>query len=548
VTQAVIDVLFDKGIINRFATMAEYLKHEKAKHDPKELSKLQQLVEKKIFEQVSYYAHLMYHGMETSDNWGDPGEQQVKIAFCRNLLKIDPEKQLSEEDAVNFMIKVEETLQKLGINTLSAEAAASELKNFKFMLFGKAFESYRSLELHKILKFTGSSQFLHGGQYGADQEFIMGEGKFSHKKGYDVTFISKELIRTPNNVMSMAAIIGNRNVFVRMESLKTIFAQKWLQIFQYSDEEKETIKEDINWNIAEGIKQRVLKFYDAKDKKSLKKIEDTFLKDMAETILFHELGHGIIQHDILPLELGAIGEASKIYGENIYTAILEFLADFAPPKDGILGPLHNMIAVSKKDVQRASRMYYMYLSDTWFFNTEDEYMYTYSDLMALILLKYISPNGDIQFKELDKDLQYRTDRVKGDTPTLFERIYDLYVWDVQEIKNLVEHAKFKVAGDTLDYKKVRDVMIEQFRRNDGFVHEDSYEFLVPFWTNMLGYIQQLSDSKKKVADYIHNQERKNLMKMLVLSCGRKKAESLKFDHRKYLIERMKDLGILAHKT
>ena len=49
-------------------------------------------------------------------------------------------------------------------------------------------------------------------------------------------------------------------------------------------------------------------------------------------------------------------------------------------------------------------------------------------------------------------------------------------------------------------------------------------------------------------DYLENQERKNLMKIMVLSCGRKKAESYQFDHRRYIVDRMLELGICMHSS
>jgi hypothetical protein len=485
--------------------------------------------------------------MELSNDWGEPGEQQVKIAFCRNLLRIPAKENLTQDNAVTFMAKIEKNLEKLKLKELSLEAAKSQLKLFKFTILGKNFEVFRSNEVNRIARFIGSKRVLHGGQYGGEQEFIIGEGKKTTKEGYDIYYLSKEIIRTPNNVMSMAAIIGNRNIFIRLESLQTIFAQKWLQIFNYSDYEKQQIQDNPYWNISEGIKRKVLKLYGFKNKDLLAKNEKTFLKDMAETILYHELGHGIIQHDILPLELGAIGEASKLLGENIYTSILEFLADFAPPKDDLLGPIHNMIQISKSNMNRATRMYFLYLSDTWFFNTDDTYMYTYSDLMALILLKYINRDKSIDFAGLEKDLQFRSNEARDTNPTLFEKIYDLYTADAKEIKTMIEHATFTVANQQLDYKKVRSLLVGQFLENDGYVHEETYEFLVPFWTNMFAYIQQLSNSKDLVNGYIKDQEAKTLKKILVLSCGKEKAESYQFDHRQYITDHLIELGICVHK-
>ncbi|MBT5856544.1 hypothetical protein HOH87_07940 [bacterium] len=545
ISKQIVDIAFDKAITNRFNTLSDYLIDANLKVNPKELALLTDRVEKNVYKQLFYYSHLMYHIMESSNDWGEPGEQQVKIAFCRNLLKVDSKRTLSQDDALAFMEKVEKNLKELDIRDILPITAKSQLKNYMFTILGRQIPAFKSQEIDRVQRFCGSKRFLHGGQFGADHEFILGEGKKTHKQGYDIYYVTKEVLRTPNNVMSMAAIIGNRNIYIRMECLKTIFAQKWIQMFDYNEMEKEQIRTNDYWNVAEGIKQKVLHYYGVKSQDSLEKLEKTFLGDMAETILYHELGHGIIQHDTLPLELGAIGEATKLYGENIYTSILEFLADFAPPQDDIVGPIHNMIRISKKDRNRAIRMYFMYLSDTWFFNTEDKYMYTYSDMMALILLRYISPDGDVNFEQLEQDMQFRDDRMKEKQLTVFERIYELFVWDANEIKNIIEHATYSVVDQKLDYKKVRSLLVDQFKKNDGFVHEDTYEFLVPFWTNMIGYIQQISDSKKQLEDFVNNQERKILMKMLILSCGRKKAEAYNYDHRKFIVDQMKALGITA---
>ena len=57
--------------------------------------------------------------------------------------------------------------------------------------------------------------------------------------------------------------------------------------------------------------------------------------------------------------------------------------------------IQNMIAIYKTDKNRAESMFYMYLSDVWFYDTPDTYMYLYSDLMVLILVRYIRKNQTI---------------------------------------------------------------------------------------------------------------------------------------------------------
>lgn len=545
-TQELLDIIFDTAINNRYPSFENYLTVQKIKYNPENIKKLIKIGETEIYKDVYFLAHLLYYEMEKTDNWGDVGEQQIKISFCRTLLKKDPSIQLNQEDAIKFLSQVEENIQKLGINELSPQTAKDQYKNYQFNLFSHKFSSYKTVEINRILKFCGSDKFIQGGFYGDDKEFIFGQGKSIHQGGYDIIYLDKELIRTPNNIVAMAAIIGNREIYIRKESLSTIFAQKWLEIYNYSEDERFQIQDNIFRNISEGIKAKTLSLYQTNNAEELKNQKETFISEMGETILYHELGHGITQHEILAVENAAIGEATKIFGENIYTSMLEFLADFAPPVEGIVGPIQNMIRLSKTNLKKATRMYFMYLSDTWFFDTEDEYMYIYSDLMSLILLKYIDINQEVNFKQLEEDISYSADRMDKEKLSMFEKLLELYTWDTQEIKTIAQSATFTLLDQKLDFAKIKKLMIDQFRKNDGFVHTDTYEFLVPFWTNMLGYVSSISDSGEKLKSYIKQQERKNLMKMLILSAGKKKAEAYQFDHRKYLIDRMKEINILKY--
>ena len=77
------------------------------------------------------------------------------------------------------------------------------------------------------------------------------------------------------------------------------------------------------------------------------------------------------------------------------------------------------------------------------------------------------------------------------------------------------------------------------------MHIDTYEFLVPYWTNILGYVQKLSSASEALDSFIKQRQEKALKKMLVLSCGKEKAQQYKFDHRNYIVDRMKELQFLA---
>ena len=134
------------------------------------------------------------------------------------------------------------------------------------------------------------------------------------------------------------------------------------------------------------------------------------------------------------------------------------------------------------------------------------------------------------------------------TRSHFDRIIELYKSDITELKTMCENATFDIGGNDMNYNKIRDFLIEEFRKNDGFVHVDTYEFLVPFWSNILGYIQTVSNSKELVKDFLTQQQEKALKKVMVLSCGKETAMKYKFDHRQYIVDRMNELKILAIDT
>ena len=100
----------------------------------------------------------------------------------------------------------------------------------------------------------------------------------------------------------------------------------------------------------------------------------------------------------------------------------------------------------------------------------------------------------------------------------------------------------------MDYNKIRSYLIEEFRKNDGFVHVDTYEFLVPYWSNIFGYIQSISNSKQLVLDFLKQQQEKALKKIMILSCGKEKALDYDFDHLKYIVDQMTSMKIMAINT
>ena len=90
-----IDLLDNKPIINNLHTLQHYLERENFTYSKVDLDKAVLRFEKSILKQATYFSFLDYYVREQSQEWGDPGEEQVKTSFCRLILKKKPEDDLS---------------------------------------------------------------------------------------------------------------------------------------------------------------------------------------------------------------------------------------------------------------------------------------------------------------------------------------------------------------------------------------------------------------------------------------------------------------------
>ena len=163
--------------------------------------------------------------------------------------------------------------------------------------------------------------------------------------------------------------------------------------------------------------------------------------------------------------------------------------------------------------------------------------------MALVLLRYVKNDQSIDFGKLENDLIFDKDYSNKKKLTLIEKLFDVMCLDMAEIKSIAKSATYKLIDKEFEYKKIRALSLEQFKKNDGFVHENTYEFMVPYWTNMLGYVLKISDSKAKLENFVQHREKFVLKNVFVASAGPKVAEEFKYNYKKYIVLRMKKLGI-----
>lgn len=473
----------------------------------KEAETLCRAIESEIKVQSEHFSFLYYYLAQKDNAWGDAGHEQMQAAFIRCVLKLPETTPMTLKHQEQFEALLQKKIQEWQWDHQSVNALKKQFDDYEMKVLGMPFTFHHIQELAEILKFIGSPYQIQGGYYGLDKELILGRGEIEILDSFSVVHLRQELIRTPNVIMNLAAIIGDKTVYIRYVALNHLYQQKWVQFYHAASwHYPSAIEEDIS----NRIRKHALDLYQIHVISDLTDRQSEFVEDMAENIFHHELGHAIAQYEILPLEIGALAEATRIFGENIFTAILELLAEFAPLHNQVSGPMSNMAKISETDRNRALKLFYIYLSDTYFFDTPDTYMYSYSELMMLSVIPYLLPNHRVDFKALQS---------QASAPLSFgvaASLADALLQVMRQIKQKIQHALFHKNKKTLKFEAIQKEVNKKLKDQTKVMTPSKYMRETAYWSEMLEQVKKyspaaneiealLTDAKTKIlTDYYHD--------------------------------------------
>jgi hypothetical protein len=344
--------------------------------------------------EVRRAALCLYQYLIITQDWGEIGDYQIRQSFFENVSGWigqlgDPEVYLQTEIA------------RFPFADWDQNQLAAALSDWTLTVGDTSITIHQAEKINRLLRAIRSTHRLQAGYHGKVLEMIWGRTSEEKIGPYWAMTFTSEIARTPHVVGSMAAVIGNGEIFVRDEALRYVFDIKWQPYF---DHRSTFVTPDLTHQASHRVKQAVALSY--LEAYGVSEAKPYFLGDLAQTVLYHEVGHGIAQDHFLEAELSGFAEATRVFGENIYTVLHEFLADFVPdvPIQRLHSALTNILAIACQNPERAFRMYAMYVSDTWFFDTPDAYMYLYSDLTSFLLSVYLTGPATVDFDRLATDI------------------------------------------------------------------------------------------------------------------------------------------------
>lgn len=504
------------------------IKKNKIKDSTKEKSELFSFIKEYVVRQLKEIAIVEYLIMEKSNNWGVMGEQRVSISFCRILLNIPNDREVTQFDADRFRRIIDEQDDVLGKE--SADSYLEWLKKNKLSFLGISFRARAINEAKQYFELMEVPFYLYA-TYGSGGRFNFIFGEFLHKKYENINtyLIGTEFIRSPNMVLSVAATgEGPLTLLIRRASCEVIFFNKWQKFFDQSKLERKKALNHPNSAIREGVKAKALALYKTKTTEDVKNIKNTFINEMIDGILWHEIGHKI--YGDIPWN------SSFSNTDTIIGCLTESLGDWAPKKGKIKGAIERFIEISEKDIEKASRCVYVYLSDNWFVDEEEEFMSIQTDILTSLILHFINKDGSIDFV-----------RMKTEHSQIYKFLAKKHELILDEVLALIKKGKYEVGIHLMDYNTMGKEVLKMYKDGGQATTMEELEKNGNYWMNIFGYVKKFSPKTQKAIDAYVVSAGIDLRKDLLNIITKKNGEQYNNLLREYIYAKYKEIGVLKER-
>ena len=259
---------------------------------------------------------------------------------------------------------------------------------------------------------------------------------------------------------------------------------------------------------------------------------------MVDGIAFHELGHLLTNRKL----------KNNIYKRFLYrvekdehiTAVLnEALADWYIEEDGSSGgAIYRFIEISKVDIKRATRCFWIYLSDCWFVEDDKKDVFKLrTDVMTGLALKFLNTDGSVDFIKMQS-------MIKDVCRFLFNEYNSIGMKSMNIIKKGHYYDK---TGKNITYKELEKIAILEYNEkypNNTTEDIAKLEIDYGYWDIVWEYVKMSEEIETKIDKFFIDKGRRTTFKILN-KFGGNESLSNKFNSlREYIYSRYKELGVL----
>ncbi|MEW5821460.1 MAG: hypothetical protein AB1782_14810 [Cyanobacteriota bacterium] len=194
------------------------------------------VIENSLKDTVDKIALIQYLTMQKSNDWGEYGQQQIEYSYAKMMLNISFNEMPSEIDMIEFYNLID---QKNDYTALSVEDIKKLGYSISFYILDKEIEKFKQdLVINSELEFLNSSLRIFSGKNNNYYSIIFGEAKVYKTHDHFILYFTKELSRTPVQLIN-AVTLTSQNIFcLRKETIDFVLEYKWNNfIFDYSIED-----------------------------------------------------------------------------------------------------------------------------------------------------------------------------------------------------------------------------------------------------------------------------------------------------------------------
>ena len=519
-----------------------------------EITIVREFVKEYVYRKFKDLAMINFLAKKKCNNFGIHGEQTVSISFCRNILSIPNNREVNIFDADQLRWILKDCDKRYG-NKSGVEYQAY-IKDFTLEVFGKKYPKTNTGQVNELFEQLDVNYYL----YGTTAEFIFGTIKESLIADKNIITFQREYIRSPEEILSRVASVYKDGMIIRQEACEVVFFNKWQKFYSESKSERKRALRHVNSAIRDGIKEYALSLYNVTNTADVMKIKDNFFYNMEDGIIWHEIGHLISNADMDSIHnifRNRIGNNFKI-GH----VLQEALADYAPIKGQQKGAFARFVEMAKEDVLQATRNIYVYMSDNWFLDEdEEESKCLMSNVLIALAMYYINPDGSVDFDRLTGEYIKVYALVFKRFSILCNRLLDVirhsryevdtrqldYIGLVKEILDIIKHPQHEKTAHQFDYAYFENKIKNEFQDNNDTPPLEKLPKLETFWSFwelLVEYLEKYSKTGWKQYQKVQVEEAIELERLIFMEIL--KVDGVKYEDSlyNYIVERAKEIGIV----
>jgi hypothetical protein len=494
-----------------------------------EIFKLRVFVREWMYRQIREMTLFVYLSMKKRKDFGNAGEERLKMSYCRNILDIPANCYLNFMDIISLDAIIAGADSRNGNRT--GDEYLMMVKNVSLELFG---EMIPLSALDSIEQFLETDRFSYYSAHPMGLKIMFGKVTSEEFCGKKVYRFRQEYIRSPQYFLSNVAFVSETAITIRNEACSVVFFNKWECYFDEPKRKKIVHPTDA---ITDGLKDRSLHLYGIHDKRNFLDFgQQIMLEDAIECIKVHEIGHNIASLGMDPIHRISINCFCGDDTNAIYS-LREMLADWAPKlPDGRLGSFEYFIQVARNKGRKiAESMIYVYLSDNFFISKEEpDFCGLMTNVLVGIVLGYIQDDRSIDFILMSNEKRM-----------IYDKAQELLKIAINRLMNNIFLSKYQIRPFTVNYQQLDDEIFAIYRKGkaETYSREDMKKDWT-YWENLVYLVRYFSPkggSKRHTA--ILAEEAIGLESFVLNLAARGKPQRYNNSLREFIYRRFQEIGL-----